>query len=86
MPRRGITLTEEEWRDVKARAAKNGLTVSEYISLALIDLSKPTRPVREVELAEVSLVPDTQANRDAGAGHVVGIGASRPAPKPGRKK
>jgi hypothetical protein len=35
MVRRGITLSEVQWRRVKSEAAQNGLTISGWISLVI---------------------------------------------------
>ncbi len=59
-------------------------------ALAGLRPGEPPTTIKNVELHEVSLVEDTQANRDAGSGRVVradpGFGVARPAPKPGKKK
>jgi hypothetical protein len=99
MPRRGVNLTEEQWRDIKTRAAARGMTISEYIGQLAAVKPTPTselveaslkvtqdmidRPIAEAQLHEVSLVPDTQANRDAGSGTIRRI---TPAPKPAKRK
>lgn len=70
MPRRGVNLTEEQWRLVKSRAAQRGCTISEYIA-ELIEPG-PTNPQtvsRPLLEAFTSLAPTV-----------------RPAPKPGKKR
>lgn len=70
--RRGIELTTEQWRQVKARAAEQGQTISEYIADRLDNKVSPLRADASVAMARP---PD-----------VAGFGHSSPAPKPTRKK
>lgn len=38
MPRRGIDLTDDQWRLVKSHAAKRGQTISEFFADVLVEL------------------------------------------------
>lgn len=78
MPRRGINLSEDEWRVVKSRAAANGLTVSAYIARLIAGLQDFT--------SDIGPRPEPPAAAPGDFSQHTTFGASRPAPKPGKKR
>lgn len=81
MPRRGVDLTEEQWREVKAHAAKRGQTISELFAdvLAEIGLDGQMRP-QTVNVGRGPLIDV------GGPPPIHTFGHSSPAPKPGKKR
>lgn len=94
MPRRGIDLSEEQWRRVKGHAATRGQTLSEYVS-DLVDATlgdgtpQPATKMAE-QLIETSLVhvKDEAAHKAAGGGMITKVEPRpfTPAPKPKTKR
>ena len=83
MPRRGINLTEEEWRVVKARAAASGLTVSAYIAKLVAGLQEFTGATAHAPTVEaIKVVPTGPAD----ATGRTPVRTFTPAPKPGKKR
>ncbi len=70
--RRGIELTEEQWRLAKSRAASRGQTLSEWFA-DLVTGGPMSKPMTD-RPPEVSPLREDR------------FGTSRPAPKPGTKK
>lgn len=89
MPRRGVNLSEEQWRNVKSLAAKRGQTISEWFGDVIMEqgigrAKEPDGSLREYPgpMTDVPVAPSGPdpilADR--------GIRSINPAPKPERKK
>jgi hypothetical protein len=71
-------LDDDDWVALRHHCLDQGISVSAFIAQAARDATAgrtlsvdAAPPYKSVEIAEISLVPDTQANRDAGAGHII---------------
>jgi len=70
-------LDDDDWVALRHHCLDQGISVSAFIAQAARDatagrtISVDAAPIKEVKIYETSLVPDTQANRDAGAGHII---------------
>jgi hypothetical protein len=71
MPRRGVDLTEDQWRIVKAHAARRGQTISQFFADAVAAI-----------LSDGTVLPPTIV--DPVSSH--DFGGPRPAPKPTARK
>lgn len=92
MPRRGIDLTEEQWRVVKSHAATRGQTISEFFADVLADLL-PNGQVRPATRSVPAVRPPGDRPPDPIITPVTTPDATNynsrpftPAPKPSRKK
>ena len=82
MPRRGIELTEDQWRLVKSHAAKRGQTISEFFADVLGDLGMDGHVQPATMMVNQPPILDAVATT-GGRASVRGssFGAPRPAPK-----